>query len=108
MPPPPPGRQEGSPGDQRAPPTPPAPPTQARERAGGRPPVPPPRTPPSWGATGAALRPPGAEGTAPPPEGKATRWGEQRLDLLPRAHTSVPEQRALQNSMEAAPRMTLP
>ena len=80
--PPPPGRQEASPGDQRAPPTPPPPPPQARERAG--------RTPP------------------PPPEGTATRWGEQRLDLLPRAHTSVPEQRAQQNSMEAAPHMTLP
>ena len=83
MPPPPPGRQEASPGDQRAPHTPP-----------------PPCTPPSWGAMGAALRPPGAGG--------ATRWGERRLDLLPRAHTGVPGQRAQRNSMEAAPHMTLP
>ena len=98
-------------GTRGPPPLPPPPPTQAREQAGGRPPHPPPRTPPSWGATGAALRPPGAEGTPPPPpppEGTATRWGERRLDLLPRTHTSVPEQRAQQNSMEAAPHMTRP
>ena len=36
------------------------------------------------------------------------RWGERRPDLLPRAHTGVPEQRAQQNSMEAAPHMTIP
>ena len=83
MPPPLPGRQEASPGDQRAPDTPP-----------------PPRTPPSWGATGTALRPPGARG--------ATRWGERPLDLLPRAHTGVPGQRAQQTSMEAAPHRTHP
>ena len=84
MPPPPPGRQEASPGDQRALHTPP----------------PPPAYPPSWRATGAALQPPGAGG--------ATRWGERPLDLLPRAHTGVPGQRAQRNSMEAAPDMTLP
>ena len=84
---------------------PPPPPAVRRRRQGTRgppplPPPPPPRTPPSWGATGAALCPPGAGGV--------TRWGERRLDLLPRAHTGVPEQRAQQNSMEAAPQMTLP
>ena len=103
-----PGRQEASPGDQRAPPTPPPPlPLRPKSGRGGAPPTPPPH-PPSWGATGAALRPPGAEGTPPPPEGTATRWGEKRLDLLPRAQASVPEQRAQRNSMEAAPHMTLP
>ena len=66
----------------------------------GPPHPPPPRTPPSWGATSAAPHPPGAGG--------ATRWGERPLDLLPRAHTGVPGQRAQQNSMEAAPHMTLP
>ena len=64
------------------------------------------------GPEGRAGRGMGAEpeprGRPPPPEETATRWGERRLDLLPRAHTSVPERRAQQNSMEAAPHMTLP
>ena len=30
------------------------------------------------------------------------------LDLLPRTHTGVPEQRAQRNRKEAAPHMTLP
>ena len=66
---PPPGRQEASPGDQRAPPTPP-PPSHTGPRAGwgaAPPPPPPPRTHLSWGATGAALRPPRAGGAPPPP-----------------------------------------
>ena len=82
---------------------PPPPPAVRRHRQGTRGPptlLPPPRTPPSWGATGAALRPPGAGG--------ATLWGKRPLDLLPRAHTGVPGQRAQRNSMEAAPHMTLP
>ena len=82
------------------PPPPPRPSGGIARGPEGPPHPPPPRTPPSWEATGAALRPPGAGG--------ATRWGERWLDLLPRAHTGVPEQRAQRNSMEAAPHMTLP
>ena len=64
-PPPPPGRQEASPGDQRAPPTPP-PPTQAPERAGGRPHHPPPAPTPVGGPQARPSAPPGPGGHPPP------------------------------------------
>ena len=96
---PPPGRQE-----TRGPP--PIPPPLALRPESGRGGGPP---PPSPAPHRRGPPPPRSRGDSPPPpEGTATRWGEQRLDLLPRAHTSVPEQRALQNSMEAACHMTLP
>ena len=83
---------------------------------GAAPPTPPPlRSPPSLGATGAALRPPGAEGTPPPPRMDRDAGGGDAAGPAPagvaaagRAHTSVPEQRAHQNSKGAAPHMTLP
>ena len=103
---PPPGRQEASPGDHRAPPTPPPPSHSGPRAGGGWPPHPP--HPPQLGSHRRGPPPPRSRGDAPPPKGTATRWGEQRLDLLPRAHTSVPEQRAQQNNMEATPHMTLP
>ena len=60
------GRQEASPGDQRAPPTPPPPPpTQARERAGGAAPPPPPPHPPQLGSHRRGPPPPQGRGGAP-------------------------------------------
>ena len=87
------------------------PPSHSVPRAGGgAAPPPPPLAPPLAGEPQARpSAPPEPRGRPPPhPEGTATRWGERQLDLLPRAHTSVLEQRAQQNSMEAAPHMTLP
>ena len=104
---------------------------------GGGPPGPPPLPPPSLRATRATVRPPGAEGTPPLPQkgprrggggdaaGPAHRAPQRPQPPAPsgvaadrRAHTSAPEQRAdqawgrrtaaHQNSMEAAPPMTLP
>ena len=94
---PPPLRPSG--GVARGPEAPPhsPPPSHSGPRAGGgaAPPAPPPPHPPQLGS----------HRRGPPPP---TRWGERRLDLLPRAYTGVPEQRAQRNSMEAAPHMTLP
>ena len=68
MPPPPPGRQEASPGDQRAPPTPP-PPLPHRPECGrrGGPPTDPPPHPPQLGSHRRGPPPPQGRGGAPPP-----------------------------------------
>ena len=99
-----------------------------RGGGGAPPPHTPPAPPPSLGATGATLRPPGAEGTPPLPQKEPRRGGgggdaagpahREPQRPQPRAHTSAPEQRAdqawgrctaaHQNSMDAAPPMTLP
>ena len=98
------------------------------------PPPPPPLPPPSLGTTGATLRPPRDEGAPPLPQksrdaaGGGCGWtctprapappaAPAGVSAAGRAHTSVPEQRAdqawgrrtaaHQNSMEAAPHMTL-
>ena len=62
------GRQEASPGDQRAPPNPPPPPppTHARERAGGAAPPPPPPHPPQLGSHRRGPPPPQGREGAPP------------------------------------------
>ena len=68
MPPhPPPGRQEASPGDQRAPPTPPPLPHRPESGRGGAPPPPPPPPhPPQLGSHRRGPPPPQGRGGAPP------------------------------------------
>ena len=65
--PPPPGRQEASPGDPKAPPTPPPPlPHRPESGRGGRPPFPPPPHPPQLGSHRRGPPPPQGRGGAPP------------------------------------------
>ena len=105
---PPPPRPSGgvAKGPKGRPHSPPPPlPHRPESGRGGGPPTPPPAL---LGSHKRGPPPPKGRGGVPPPEGTATRWGERRLDLLPRTHTGVLEQRAQRNRKEAAPHITLP